>query len=135
VKTILILEDHGGRVAAFRRAVAALGGYFADDLDRCVAEARASSLVAHTHPEGVAGTIAVAVAAAMAWQLRTAAVAERPRRFFDEVLRRTPASRVRRGILLASQTANLAARGRSMVAAICFGARHRPPSTLEFPNS
>src|SRR6266699_4849057 len=50
--------------------VAPLGGYFADDLERCAEESRASSLVTHTHPEGVAGAIAVAVAAAVAWQLR-----------------------------------------------------------------
>src|SRR6266705_3524246 len=41
--------------------VAPLGAYFADNLDRCAAEARKSALVTHTHPEGVAGTIAVAV--------------------------------------------------------------------------
>src|ERR1043166_7371605 len=51
--------------------VAPLGAYFADDLERCATEARASSTVTHTHPEGVAGAIAVALAAAMAWRLRT----------------------------------------------------------------
>jgi ADP-ribosylglycohydrolase len=50
--------------------VAPLGAYFGDDLASCAEEARASALVTHTHPEGVAGAIAVAVAAAMAWQLR-----------------------------------------------------------------
>jgi len=83
--------------------VAPLGAYFADDLECCAAEARKSATVTHTHPEGVAGTIAVAVAAAMAWQLKTNSVDERPHRFFDEILRLTPESRVRRGILLASQ--------------------------------
>jgi len=83
--------------------VAPLGAYFADDLGRCAAEARASSLVTHTHPEGVAGAIAVAVVAAMAWQLRGSPHAERPRKFFDEALRLTPESEVRRGILLATQ--------------------------------
>jgi ADP-ribosylglycohydrolase len=84
--------------------VAPLGAYFADDLERCAMEARASSLVTHTHPEGVAGTIAVAVAAAMAWQLKETADAERPRIFFEEVLRHTPESNVRRRIFLASTT-------------------------------
>ncbi|MDB6015804.1 MAG: ADP-ribosylglycohydrolase [Pedosphaera sp.] len=81
-----------------------LGAYFADDLDRLVAEARVSSLVTHTHPEGVAGTIAVAVAAAVAWQVRSASPEHRVRRLFDEVLRLTPESQVRRGITLAAQT-------------------------------
>jgi ADP-ribosylglycohydrolase len=82
--------------------VAPLGGYFADDLDRCVQEARASSLVTHTHPEGVAGAIAVAVAAAMASQLRSGTATNRSQLLFDAVLRHTPESQVRRGILLAS---------------------------------
>lgn len=84
--------------------VAPLGAYFAEDLEQCAEQARASSLVTHTHPEGAAGAIAVAVAAAMAWQLRTDADTDRARRFFDAVLRYTPESRVRRGILVASAT-------------------------------
>lgn len=84
--------------------VAPLGAYFADDLERCAAEARASSEVTHTHPEGVAGTIAVALATALAWQLKEKSTHERPRRFFDEILRLTPESEVWRKILLASQT-------------------------------
>src|SRR5207248_1875852 len=67
--------------------VAPLGAYFADDLERCAKEARASALVTHTHPEGVAGAIAVAVAAAVAWQLRDTPNADRVPRLFDEVLR------------------------------------------------
>jgi len=84
--------------------VAPLGAYFADDLGRCAEEARASALVTHTHPEGVAGAIAVAVAAAMAWQLRDASQSFDARKFFDEILRLTPEGKTRRGILLASQT-------------------------------
>lgn len=81
--------------------VAPLGAYFANDLDRCAEEARASSLVTHTHPEGVAGAIAVAVAAAMAWTTRSDASDNRARSFFDTVLDHTPESQVRRGILRA----------------------------------
>jgi ADP-ribosylglycohydrolase len=84
--------------------VAPLGAYFAADLDRCAEEARASSLVTHTHPEGVAGSMAVAVSAAAAWQLRNAAGPHRTKAFFDAVLRQTPESKVRRGIFLASTT-------------------------------
>jgi ADP-ribosylglycohydrolase len=84
--------------------VAPLGVYFADDLDRCASEARASSTVTHTHPEGIAGTVAVAIAAAMAWQLRELRDATRSQRFFEAVLKFTPESKTRRGILLASQT-------------------------------
>ena len=80
--------------------VAPLGAYFADDLPVCAEAARASAVVTHTHLEGVAGTIAVAVA----WQLRDATPPDFARRFFEEILRLTPESKVRRGILLASQT-------------------------------
>ena len=84
--------------------VAPLGAYFADDLARCAEAARDSSLVTHTHPEGVAGTIAVALAAAAAWQLRDTPVAERARKLFEVVLRGTPESQVRRKLLVASNT-------------------------------
>jgi ADP-ribosylglycohydrolase len=83
--------------------VAPLGAYFAGSLDHCAAAARASSEVTHTHPEGVAGTIAVALAAALAWQLKETPADERPLRFFDDILRLTPESEVRQKIVLASQ--------------------------------
>jgi ADP-ribosylglycohydrolase len=84
--------------------VTPFGAYFANDFKRCAEEAIASSLVTHTHPEGVAGAIAVAVAAAAAWQLKEHSKAERARAFFDAVLGQTPESQVRRGIALASTT-------------------------------
>ena len=51
-----------GNGAAMR--IPPLGAYFADDYEACVANARKSSEVTHSHPEGVAGGIAVAIAAA-----------------------------------------------------------------------
>ncbi len=84
--------------------VAPLSAYFADDLPRVVQEARASALVTHTHPEGVAGTIAVAVAAAMAWRLREDNAPMRAAKLFEAVLDSTAESKVRRSILIASQT-------------------------------
>lgn len=87
-----------GNGSAMRAAP--LGAYFADDLEHCAQEARASSVVTHTHPEGVAGAIAVALAASMAWQLR--AEPGSVQRFFESVLRLTPESEVRRKLLLAS---------------------------------
>lgn len=111
--------------------VAPLGGYFADDLGRCAAEARASSLVTHRHPEGVSGAVAVAVAAAMAWQLRQTQPAERPEQLFDEVLRLTPVSQVRRGILLASQTPSEIPIP-EVVKALGNGSRVTAPDTVPF---
>jgi ADP-ribosylglycohydrolase len=66
--------------------VAPLGAYFAEDLERCVQEARASSEVTHTHPEAIAGSIAVAVAAALACR------GAQP--LLDEVIRHVPPSQV-----------------------------------------
>jgi ADP-ribosylglycohydrolase len=83
--------------------VAPLGAYFADDLNRAAKEAQASSVVTHVHAEGIAGTVATALAAAMAWQSRGADPAERANRLFEGVLQLTPESEVRRKVLVASQ--------------------------------
>ncbi|MFI6032382.1 ADP-ribosylglycohydrolase family protein [Amycolatopsis magusensis] len=53
-----------GNGAAMR--VAPLGAWFAPELDRVVTEAAKSAEVTHAHPEGIAGAVAVAVAAALA---------------------------------------------------------------------
>src|SRR5206468_2170986 len=83
--------------------VAPVGAWFADDLDRVVKEARASAIVTHMHPEGVAGAIAIAVAAAMAWRLRGKPAEEAVVEFFNEVHNRTPDGETRRGIAHAFQ--------------------------------
>ena len=51
--------------------VAPLGGWYADNIDATIEQARRSALVTHTHHEGVVGTIAVALAAG--WAARRAA--------------------------------------------------------------
>ncbi len=81
-----------------------LGAYFADNLSLVAEEARLSAEVTHTHPEGVAGTIATAIAAAAASQLRGKPLENHATNLFDAVLQFTPESKVRRGIFLASQT-------------------------------
>ena len=53
-----------GNGAAMRAAP--IGGYFAADLDRVRAEALRSAEPTHAHPDGAAGAVAVAVAAALA---------------------------------------------------------------------
>ncbi|MBZ0281890.1 MAG: ADP-ribosylglycohydrolase family protein [Anaerolineae bacterium] len=75
--------------------VAPLGGYFADDLDALIENARHSSEVTHAHPEGIAGTIAVAVVAAYAWNLRGKTIA--PQAFIEFVLPHIPPSEVYNG--------------------------------------
>lgn len=81
-----------GNGAAMR--VAPLGAYFADDPDRVTEQAAASAEVTHTHPEGVAGAIAVALAAA----LLAAEPGLRGAPLLDHIAQRTPAGLVRDGI-------------------------------------
>ena len=77
---------------------APIGGYFFDDFNRTVDEARRSAEVTHAHPEGQAG--AIAVAAAAAW---VASGGEMPARLFECVLDHTPDGATRAGIDLASR--------------------------------
>lgn len=77
-----------GNGAAMR--VAPVGAFFADDMDRVVAEARATAEVTHAHPEGIAGAVAVAVAAARA--------ARGEHDILEEALRRTPPGETAEGL-------------------------------------
>jgi ADP-ribosylglycohydrolase len=63
-------EGSCGNGAAMR--IAPLGAYFADAPTRAAAEAVAASEVTHAHPEGIAGGVAVAVAASVAARARLA---------------------------------------------------------------
>jgi ADP-ribosylglycohydrolase len=88
-----------GNGAAMR--VAPLGAYFFDDCDRVVQETTASAVVTHTHPEGVAGAVAVALAAAIA--ARKGHTESLAAEIFGAVLAGTLESQVRRKITLASE--------------------------------
>lgn len=99
-----------GNGAAMR--VAPLGAYFADDLDLLVEEARKSAEVTHTHPEAIAGAIAVAVAAGFASNLYRSSLPTR-QEFLDQILAYIPEgevySKVRRARDIAQTTPTLAA--------------------------
>jgi len=89
-------EGSMGNGGAMR--VAPIGGYFADDLDAVVHHARASAEPTHAHPDGQAGAIAVAVAAALASQMGRG---ERPisgEALLHEVIARTPQGATRDGL-------------------------------------
>jgi ADP-ribosylglycohydrolase len=86
-----------GNGAAMR--VAPLGAYFCQDYGLAVEQARLSSLVTHSHKEGVAGGIAVAVAAA--WLSREQTWDRDA--FFETVLEHTPPGEVRDGLKNAHQ--------------------------------
>jgi ADP-ribosylglycohydrolase len=82
--------------------VAPLGAYFADDLKAVVEQARLSAEVTHAHPEGQAGAIAVAVAAAFAWNARGKPTDETGAQLFECVLAHTPPGETHDGILKAA---------------------------------
>lgn len=79
-----------GNGAAMR--VAPIGAYFADDLDNLVEQAGLSAMITHSHPEGIAGAIAVALAAALAWRYKSSPVS--PVDFLQQICERTPMSEV-----------------------------------------
>jgi ADP-ribosylglycohydrolase len=82
-----------GNGAAMR--VAPLGAYFADDLDALTDAAARSAAVTHAHPEGIAGAVAVAAAAAWATRLSDEQGTLAPSEFLDRVVSLTPESNVR----------------------------------------
>ena len=77
--------------------VAPLGAYFADDLAKVVEQARLSAEITHSHPEGIAGAVATAVATVYAWQFRQAKKRPDYRDFIDAVLPHIPESEVKSG--------------------------------------
>ncbi|XUL91073.1 ADP-ribosylglycohydrolase family protein [Streptomyces galilaeus] len=79
-----------GNGAAMRAAP--LGAWFHDDLERVVTQATLSAEVTHAHPEGIAGAVAVAVAAALSVRRELT---------LEAVAARTPESTVREGLLRA----------------------------------
>jgi ADP-ribosylglycohydrolase len=78
--------------------VAPLGAYFADDLDEVVLQARASAEVTHAHPDGQAGAIAVAIAAAVAWRMGAGAEPRSGEAMLQTALRFTPHGETREGL-------------------------------------
>ena len=65
-----------------------------------ITQARLSAEVTHAHPESIAGTIAVASAATLAWQLRLDEGMSR-QKFLDQVIACVPESNVRDKLILA----------------------------------
>jgi ADP-ribosylglycohydrolase len=72
---------------------APVGAYFADDLDAVVDHAGRSAAPTHVHPDGTAGAIAIAVAAA-----RVVAGERDPRALLETVVAHTPAGPTREGV-------------------------------------
>ena len=82
-----------GNGAAMR--VAPLGAYFSDAIGLIPGEAERSAVVTHSHPEGIAGAVAVAIAAGIAVGARGELPEDAGERIWEGVLRFTPESTVR----------------------------------------
>lgn len=106
---------------------APIGAYFADEPARAAAAARRSAEVTHAHPEGQAG--AIAVAAAAAWSARGSSDA--PEVMFDLVLALTPAGTTRDGIATAAALPDsTTVEGAAQI--LGNGARVSAPDTVPF---
>ncbi|MEN8650928.1 ADP-ribosylglycohydrolase family protein [Streptomyces sp. 21So2-11] len=113
-------EGSLGNGAAMR--VAPLGAWFSADLEQVVVQAELSARVTHAHPQGVAGAVAVAVAAALSvrGELSMRSVAER-----------TPGGPVRDGLLRAADVP-LTAEPRQAAELLGSGYRIRADDTVPF---
>ena len=89
-------EGSFGNGAAIR--VAPVGAYFSYDLNVVAEHAALSAIATHCHPEGLAGAVAVALAAALASRERDAGAPVDAKAFLDRVRRNTPEGIVRDGI-------------------------------------
>ncbi|MFE7561957.1 ADP-ribosylglycohydrolase family protein [Kitasatospora sp. NPDC057500] len=89
-----------GNGAAMR--VAPLGAWFREDLGEAAEQAVLSAEVTHAHPEGVAGAVAVALAAAFAARGRDGQHGPVGSELLAEVADRTPPGAVREGLRLAA---------------------------------
>jgi ADP-ribosylglycohydrolase len=87
-RTLFSGQGSFGNGAAMR--VAPLGAYFADDMDSAVEHARRSAEITHAHAEGIAGAVAVAVAAAWAARLSTSKARPTRQEFIDMILPLVP---------------------------------------------
>ena len=89
-----------GNGAAMR--VGPLGAWFSSDVSEAARQARLSAAVTHAHPDGQAGAIAVAVAAAHLCSAATSGEVPTARAMFDVVLHHTPDGSTRSAIVTAA---------------------------------
>jgi ADP-ribosylglycohydrolase len=116
-------EGSMGNGAAMRAAP--IGGYFSDDLDAVTENARASAQPTHMHPDGQAGGIAVAIAAAVVCNAAANSARVSGEELFATVIRHTPDGPTRDGLRTAERlgldvdvivAAGLLGNGRSVIA-------------------
>lgn len=110
---------------------APIGGYFADNLGEAVVHARASAEPTHAHPDGQAGAIAVAVAAALASQMGRGMRETSGEALLREVVALTPSGATRDGLEKAASL-SLQAHPHEAVAALGNGSQIISSDTVPF---
>lgn len=78
--------------------VAPVGAYFADDMDAVIREAVASAEVTHANPDGQAGAVAVAVAAALAARMGEGTMERSGSALLQAAFEATPEGATRAGL-------------------------------------
>ncbi|HLX59699.1 MAG TPA: ADP-ribosylglycohydrolase family protein [Planctomycetota bacterium] len=111
-------EGSYGNGAGMRSAP--IGAYFADDLEKVAQQAELAAVVTHSHPEAVAGAVAVAIAAAMATRSYVEGNLPEPSNFLATIEDYVPRSQVRKGLFQA-QTLDPDASVQSAVSALGNG--------------
>jgi ADP-ribosylglycohydrolase len=111
--------------------IAPLGAYFADDPEKIAQQADLSSVTTHTHPEAVAGAVAVALAAGLAWRTKHSGQTPTGNEFLKHVHQHTRESHVRQGIQTAMDLAPDAS-VETAVARLGNGAAVTAPDTVPF---
>lgn len=85
-----------GNGSAMRSAP--LGAWFADEPSQLVQQSTLSSVVTHSHAEGIAGSVAVSLAAAAAWNSRNIELETAREQVWRTILSQTPAGETLEGI-------------------------------------
>jgi ADP-ribosylglycohydrolase len=96
----VVLSGSYGNGAAMR--VAPIGAYFANDIKQVIENARQSSVVTHTHPNGIAGAIAIAVGAAQAYQFAATGTKPDADTFWQVILKAVPAGELNNKLQVAA---------------------------------
>ncbi len=119
-----------GNGAAMR--IAPLGAYLSDDLVLVSRQALLSAEVTHSHPEGIAGAIAVAVATAIAARQKTTPTVTGSRTFLKEVIEHVPASEVRSRLEIAYNEFGPSAHRQALIDRLGNGSRVTAQDTVPF---
>jgi ADP-ribosylglycohydrolase len=100
-----LFEGQGSYGNGSAMRVAPLGAFFADDLDLVVSEARKSAEITHSHPEAIAGAIAVSLTAAFACKVNIAGAFPSKSEFIGQIIPLVPDSEVKSQIIRAANLA------------------------------